>query len=361
MNRSDLQALQAVRGYPAVTILLPTERAYPADQQNAIRIKNLVREATNRLLAEFPRRAVSHLLSRLNGVAAHIDYRFVLEGLAIFAHNDLARAFVLPIPVREQVLIDETFATRDLLYALHRSQRYWTLVLSEQPTRLYEGVRDSLLEVKGRPFPMIHQGPGGATVLPTRVGVEPSTVRDRHHRQFFRRVDRAFGKLAAVDPLPLAIVGVDRYQAFFDEVTSHKELIAARVYGSHDATPAPELAKLVWPEVRASFDRERQDALHDLDQAVGAGRSATGIADVWTAAHDARCETLLVEQDFHHPAKVDPSGRHLLPADDAAAPGVLDDAVDELIELVVSQGGHVVFVEPNALAQHQRIAAILRY
>ena len=70
MNRSDLQALQAVRGYPAVTILIPTLRAFPEDQQNAIRIKNLVREATNRLLAEFPRRAITRLLTRLNTLAA---------------------------------------------------------------------------------------------------------------------------------------------------------------------------------------------------------------------------------------------------------------------------------------------------
>ena len=46
---------------------------------------------------------------------------------------------------------------------------------------------------------------------------------------------------------------------------------------------------------------------------------------------------------------------------EATAPGVIDDAVDEVIEEVTAKGGSVVFVDNGALAQHQRVALILRY
>ena len=70
---------------------------------------------------------------------------------------------------------------------------------------------------------------------------------------------------------------------------------------------------------------------------------------------------LLVEDDFRYPARLNASGLHLRPADDATAPDVIDDAVDELIEFVLAQGGRVTFVDNGTLATHQSIALILRY
>ena len=48
-----------------------------------------------------------------------------------------------------RVIIDDTIATRDLVFALNRSPRSWVLLLSEQPTRLFVGVRETLVEVRG--------------------------------------------------------------------------------------------------------------------------------------------------------------------------------------------------------------------
>ena len=39
----------------------------------------------------------------------------------------------------------------------------------------------------------------------------------------------------------------------------------------------------------------------------------------------------------------------------------LDDAVHELIEKVLADGGEVFFYEPGVLEIHQKIAAVLRY
>ena len=52
MNRHDVLALQQISGYPALTITLPTHRTSPDNQQDPIRLRNLVTQATDRLLAE---------------------------------------------------------------------------------------------------------------------------------------------------------------------------------------------------------------------------------------------------------------------------------------------------------------------
>ena len=365
MNRFDIQRLQTVRGYPALSLLLPTHRTAPDNRQDPIRVRNLVQEATERLLAEFPRRDVEPLLARLDALVTQIDYRCALDGLALFVNQDSATKFYLPFSVKERVVVDETFATRDLVYALNHNPRYWVLALSEKPTRLYEGLRDTLLEDTDYGFPMIHQvnhrGPGGAASLPGDYGGDKSAQQDERRRQFFRQVDAALVQLAAADPLPLVVVGVDRHLAFFDQVSKHNHLTVATLTGNHDKTPAHELATLVWPLVDGYLAGQRQEALESLGIAVGAQRYVSGIDQAWRAGQEGRCATLLVEQDFHYPARLDPSGLLLRPAEDPTAPDVIDDAVDELIETVLANGGRVIFVDNGALEVHQRIAIILRY
>lgn len=361
MNRHDVRLLQAVQDYPCVSILLPTHRTAPDNQQDPIRVKNLVNEATNRLLTEFTRREIDPLLKRLDTLVDEIDYRYTLDGLALFVNREMGRAFLLPFAPKERVAVDATFATRDLVYTLNRSPRYWTLALSEQPTRLYEGSLETLVEVRDAGFPLTNSGPGGATRLPGGIGVNSSAYRDDVQRQFLRKVDAAYGEIAADDELPLAVIGVDRIRAAFNEVTSHGSDIAATVAGSYDSAPAHELAQLVWPPMRDALAKQRAKSFDELDAAVSAHRYASGIYQVWPMAQEGRGAKLLVEQDFHHPARIDATGLRLLPGGEAQGPSALDDAVDEVIEIVLEKKGKVVFTDPGTLSGRQKIALILRY
>jgi hypothetical protein len=361
MNRNDIQFLQSQRGYPALSILAPTHRSFPENRQDPIRVKNLVKLAGERLLSEFSKREAEPLLSRLEALAAEIDYNYASDALALFVNREVAQKFYLPFPVKERVVVDQTFATRNLVHALNRSPRYWVLALSEQATRLYESWRDTLIEVNAGAFPMAYEGPGVTEPMPGGRGINKSAYRDERHRQFFRQADAAFGRIAKADSLPLVVVGVDRYLAFFDEVSSNKNLLAATLTGSHDRTPAHELAKLVWPLVESHLARQREQVLQELDAAVSVGKYDSGIDTAWRMAHEGRGAVLLVEEGFHYPAQVDVSGLRLTPADKLVGPEVFDDAVDELIETVLDKNGRVVFVENGALAAHQRLAMILRY
>ncbi len=361
MNKHDVELLQKISGYPALTITLPTHRTSPENRQDPIRVSNLVAEAQERLLAEFSKREIDPLLTQLDKLVESIDYRNTQDGLALFVHRDFARAFSLPFPLKERVAVDETFFTRDLVYAMNRTPRYWVLVLSEQPTRLFEGSRKTLTEVKEEGFPLTHTGPGGELPLPGGFGVKKSQYRDERHRQFFRQVDAALRPFLLDDPLPLIVVGVDRYLAFFSEVSDHKDAISATLEGSHDSTPTHELGELVWPVVKEALAKGRQKYLDDLDKAVGERKFVSTIGEVWRMAQAGRGRLLLVEEDFHYPARVDASGLRIDPAEDIESPDVLDDAVDEVITTVQDKGGKVVFLENGQLDAHSRIALILRY
>ncbi len=361
MNRSEIQLLQKIEGYPCVTITLPTHRTSRENRQDPVRVKNLLTEATNRLVQELGKREADPVLKRLDELVRDIDFQHMLDGLALFANRDFARAVLLPFSLKERVVVDRTFLTRDLVFAANRTPRYWVLVLSEKPTRLYEATRDDLQEIRDGGFPMTHEGPGGERPLPDSFRIEKSTLRDEHRRSFFRRVNAALKPFIAADPLPIVITGVDRFLSLFQEVTDHHDRILASVKGSHDKTPPHELAKLVWPLAKDALAEERRNVLHELEKAVGENNFVSTVGEVWRLAREGRGKLLLVEEDFHYPARVDASGTHLEPAEDISAPDVIDDAVDEIIETVLAKNGRVVFADNGQLEAHQRIALILRY
>jgi release factor family 3 len=361
MNRHHLRELQDVHTYPCLTITMPTHRTAPDNRQDPIRVKNLVNEATNRLLGEFSKREVAPLLERLEALVAAIDYRHTLDGLVLAVNRDMAREYVLPFELTERVVVDDSFFIRDLVHAYNRTRRYWVLSLSEQLTRLYLGTREHLEEVTAGGFPMQLTGPGGDAPLPGGPGVNKSRYRDDRHRQFFRAVDQALRPFTTEDPLPLALAGVDRHQAFFREVSSHNGEILATLAGNYDHLTAHDLGRIIWPPVKSAFTDRRRDVLDQLETAAGQQRAASTLGEVWRHARLGRGSLLIVEEGYHEPARITDIGLLDLEVSDPKAPDVLDDAVDEAITTVLTKGGRVVFVEDGELALHGRIALILRY
>lgn len=358
--RSELKQLQGHYEYPSISVLAPMHRTAPGNKKDPIVIKNLVAKGIDRLHKEFKKREVASLVKNLTKLADKIDYQHSLDGVALFASKDTAVEIPLPFRVKPRVMIDATFATRDLVYTLNRAPRYRVLVLTEKPTRLFEATTRILVEVTDKPFPMVHSGPGGATRLPGRVGVNPSAIRDEAHRQFFRQVDEALAAIQKQDPLPIVLVGVERYLAFYQEISQFNDAIVGMVQGSHDKPNLRDLGKLVWPVFQAGATLGRMRSLTRLKEAVSANRHASGIAQVWRAGFEKKIQALLVETDFRYPADLAPEGDHLV-AYTGKGPAALDDAVDELIERTMADGGEVFFHDPGMLEVHQQIAAILRY
>lgn len=356
LSRSEIKSLQAQRDYPSISILAPTHRTSPANKQDRIKVKNLVGKALERLQGEFKKREVAAVVKNLQALVQSVDWEHTLDGLALFASREHSIAVNLPFSVKPRAIIDETFATRDLVYAFNRATPYRVLVLGHS-TRLFDAWTTILDEQAGH-FPLVHQGAGGKAKLPGGKGVNRSAVRDDAMRKYFRAVDDALAPLHKQNPLPLVVVGVERNLAFFREVTRHNDAIGGLLAGNHETTPSDKLGKLVWPVFESGATNRRTDALVQLDKAVSQHTHASGIAQVWREAAGAMCRSLLVEKDYKYSADVSPDGQVLLPH--TGGKGSLDDAVDEVIERVLATGGEVFFFAPGDLDVHQKIAAVLR-
>ncbi|GAA2645007.1 hypothetical protein GCM10010399_93610 [Dactylosporangium fulvum] len=362
MTVKDLARLTP-SGYPAVSLLMPTHRTPPENQQDPIRLRNLLSEAKRRLDDDeaVPQSVATQVYEEIAEAAAHVDLRQVSEGLALFASPGQVHVRLLDSPVQERVVVGNTYEVRDVVADAARRHRYWALVLSEQPTRLWSGDGADLVEVHSHGFPFTHEGPGGTTGLPRDYGQRPSAHRDERHRQFFRDITSALAEIDALDSRPVFVLGVERYLAFFADEWGRP--IAGAVRGNYDRAGPHDVYRVLAQQLDAHTSIQQVAALEALDVARGANRFAAGLAEVWTLANQGRAAHLLVEEGFHSAAWV--HGDHLHPPDQEPhrdEPGTLvDDAVDDIVEMVARNDGNVTFVRDGNLAADGRIALIVRY
>ena len=269
-----------------------------------------------------------------------------------------SRVLQLPFPVPARVAVDPRFLTRDLLRGIAHSPRYRMLVLGAQPTRLFAGRGTTLAEhaADGFPLPLdrVRGEAPGHQDFPER-----NSRSEAEHKAFFREVDQALAAVADGDPQPLVVAGAQRDLAFFDEVTAHGASIVGRVHGNHGNASLRELAELAVPLVDAHVAAQRAAAVAALGEAVGTGKALAGIKPAWSAAREGRARILFLEDDYVYPAR-EVDGQ-LEPAGDAGVPGVIDDAADELIDVVLDKSGEVMIADPGELGEHGPVALLLRF
>lgn len=345
--------LQSVRTYPCVSLLMNTTPAAVMLEADALRLRALAREAEQRLRAEAMPRQDVPLVDELWRLVDDASRRSTAASVGVFTSVATSAVHVLPVAVQERVVVDPTFATRDLVRAVHRTPRHVVLALSSNEARLFDGVAGTLRPAVASAFPIAH-------AVELRRDSHRAASRDASLTTFLRRVDRALGTYLRLHPAPLIVAGPERVVAQFVEQSRNVGRLAGVLTGAFVSTPLAVLAERIRPELEAYLRSRQTEALELLDRRVGQHRAVSGIAAAWLAARWERTEMLAIEEGYFFPARISDNGDYLQAATDVEHPDVIDDAVDELIELVLHRGGWIALVPDGALAGHDRVALTLR-
>lgn len=361
INLKILKYLQSINTNPCVSILMPTHRHFPENKQDPLRLKNLINQAFKRLNEEFSKDEVKQILDKINEVNQSIDSNSFLDGLAIYINKDKAIKFYLPFPVKERVIIDPTFATRDLVFGMIRSEPYWILVISDKIANLFLGIRDNIIEYNDSEFPYSN------AYYETKSSLTTETHRNdrltdniERIRKYLREVDSKL-KNINTENYSIVITGTERTLSIYNDISLQKDLILTGINGNYENLSAHELSKIVWPKVKQVRAEKRDEILKEIDDAYGKRKLATGVDEVWKLANEGRGRLLIVELNYQYSARVSEDGLHLIPVEVALGKEIIDDAVDDIIEKVINTGGNVVFVNNGKLEKYGRIAMILRY
>lgn len=347
MLEADLDRLLAHRGYPSVSLLvdLDPDRGPWPDRLDALR-----REAGGRLAREALGDLAESTMATLRAAADAVAPTRWAKSVAVYAGADVAVSLSLPVRVRDRVVIDQTFATRDVVHALNRSPGWWLVAVDLDRPRLWRG-----LGVDVAPVPLaLDDGDLGQADAGDPRGADRREVRRR------RRLDEiagAVGTALGTSMGPLVAVGPSPTVSQFAATVAHRPVAAVR---GPTRVPVSELVDRAGPELRRLDEQRCAEALELLGRHLAAGRCATGIDAAWVQAERSGGATLLVETGVEYPARLTAEGR-LMPVDDRDAPGVIDDAVDELIEAVLARGGTAQLFPDGALDGVGRVALLTRH
>jgi Bacterial archaeo-eukaryotic release factor family 3 len=338
MHRALLHELQRQTGYPSVTVLVNTTPGEWFDDATSATIDRLIDDAARRLLGDVPDDVREHVIGALRRLQLEEATGEGGEAIALCASPTYDAAVRLGRPVIERVVVDETFATRDLVADLHRTATFRVITVSEHVVRMLYGNERRLAESVDEQWPLVREE--DQTVASwTRAVVHALRAEQRRH------------------PVPTVVAGVERSVR---RALGAAELDAIGVVpGNHDRSGWSELHRAAWPMVAEWVEGEQLKALDRLDTARSQRRFAAGVDEVWTMAMEGRLELVVVEDTYAVAARV--LDRHLQPADQVEDPDVVDDVVDEIIEAVMRHGGGAVIVPDGRLAEHERIAAVARY
>lgn len=372
MSAETFGDLIGTRGFPAISIYLPTHRAGSQTQQDPIRLRNLLGEARRSLLADTNRRG-SEITDLMQPVHDLIDdsafWQRQEDGLALFLSPDRFQVFRLPVSFSESVTVSDAFHVKPLLSVLTRGEGLSVLALSRRRVRLLEATRFRVRPVDLGDLSMsevlkfedlerqlqFHQSGTRGRGRPTAVfhgqGMGKETSRKRLER-FFRKVDQKVRGSVDSD-VPLVLAGVDYLLPIYKKISKHPLIMEGEITGNPDDLSDDEIRERAWVIARAHFDREREGAA----SALGVLPTETTIEAVVPAAAEGRVASLFV--DVSTVAWGTLAGRTVVRH---STPERGDrDLIDVAIAETWRHKGSVYLDVPDGVAGDSGVAAVLRY
>ncbi len=352
MNNS-LNKLKDLKSDCCVSILLTTHRTRPGNEKDDIVLKNLVHEAETRLKTECDRENAKIIIEKINQLVSEIDYRYNLEGLAIYVSQETSEYIRVPIKIKNEVVIRKNFATRDLIRALGEDPNYFILVLSRDKARLIQAWADKeTREVKdGFPKENSYKITGEGSLM----NKESSLVLD-----FFTQVDEELNQLQKDENLPVFICTDEPNYAEYMKVARRKETVTGYIPGNRDFENPHDIIDDVWPTVQKWNEEKNKQKLTELSNAIGAQLFLTDFTQIWKAIAEGRGRTLFVKKGYYQPANLNNNVIQLVSPENAAEANV-QDIIGEMIEKNREFGGETVFIAGDGLNEYSGLVLVTRY
>lgn len=382
LSRADVKALGEKRTGLRVSLYMPTHRAGPEIQQDPIRLKNLIREALERLLA---RGLGSPGARELLGPAEKLVedglfWRYQSDGLAIFLSAERHRHYRLPLRFEELVVVAEHFHIKPLLPLLSGDGQFYVLAISQNEVRLLHGTRYSVdrVDLEGVPtslaealrfddpesrlqFHTATPAPGGRGDRPAMFhgyGVGSNDAKTGLLR-FFHKVDAGLGELLRDEQAPLVLAGVEYLFPIYHEANTYAYLVDEGIAGNPEEIGAEELHRQAWAIVQPHFLLAQEEAAARYRRLVPTGQASGEWKTIVPAAYRGRVDTLFVALDVQRWGTFDPdSGAIRL--HEKPGPGA-SDLLDFAAVQTLQNGGTVFALDQDQMPGGEPLAAVFRY
>ncbi len=363
---------------PCLSLYQPTHRQHPDNMQDPIRFRNLVKEMAESLRLKYPKREIAPLLEPFEALADNKAFwNHSADGLAVLSAPGMFRAYRLQRPVAELVVVADSFHTKPLMRITQSADHYQILGLSRNSFKLFEGNRDSLLEVQplgnaaaqtademlgkdddSREGAHRAYGPTGDAAWHGTDVKQAVGNRDTEH--FFRAVDQAVMQHPGrPDAMGLILAALPEHHHLFRSVSKNPMLLTEALDVNPDAMSLDALRERAWQVVQPYYLARLAGLLDAYGAAAPKGQGSDSLGAIAKAAVAGRVATLLIEADRIIPGQID-AATGKVRAGQLGDPEV-DDLLDDLGEQVLRTGGEVVMVPAERMPTATGAAAVYRF
>ncbi|MBK9331310.1 MAG: hypothetical protein IPM96_02640 [Ignavibacteria bacterium] len=357
-NRQKLDKLASEKNTPCVTVSLNTHRTHPDNAQDAVQLKNLLKEAEKRVVSEFGEKPSEQLLKRLSEIESEINVNYNLDSLHIYLSNDTKEIIKSNWPVKENsVHISDTFNVRSLIKLCNRSEEYYTLLLSQSGVNIYNTINDGIIdEIKNDDFPFSES---------QHFNTNPEKTSDsKHHddlvREFLNKVDKAVVRLNNETGLKCVVICTEDNYSRLMQVADKPSIYIGYSSIDYNNTAGHNIAKQGWELVEKLQHDRRADAIEEIKEAGSQSTILTDLQEIFQASVDGRGDLLIVHQDFSQPVLMT-SDRTFEITDDRTKVNVIEDITSNIAWEVLSKKGRVFFTAQDEIKEIGDIVLKTRY
>lgn len=371
-------AILADESDPKVTLYVPTHRDTNYNEEDKIRFGNLIRTVEKKLANTADRKTTEEIVESLKVMK---DDRFLwnqrLNGFCIFANKDQIVVYVLQNPVHEMAIVGQRFHKKPLIRDFQGLDEYQVLALDRHDYGLYEGNRTGFREIplaEDEPRTIqdflgdeytesyLSQGSyGGASSSAMFHGHKSRKDEvDKDIERYLRLVDQhIMANYSNVSKKPLILFALPEYHTTFRKNSHNPWLIDEGIKQSPRGLKESDLKTLAWkiiePRYEAKIDKLKE-TYHTAKQHSNADNKIHAVAK---AAVRGRVETILIEAYREIPGRIDADSGRVIERDRKQEK--YDDALDDLIDIVIGNGGKVHVIPQEKMPTDTGLAAIYRY
>lgn len=356
LKPGDLNEIAQVTGNPCVSILMRTHRSGREVQQDPIRLRNLLKDASEMLQASD---YDDDLLEPLQSLPNQDEFwQHQGEGLAIYLTPDGCRLLRLNRTVEEKVTVGESFLIQPLVCEQNATGNYFVLSLSWDEATLFRYEDESLTMVETSALPatfddlVLPRDPekslqntshrsvgntGGTSTAMFHGQGEGEDKIEADRDQYLTLVGDEVSAAVYNTGLPLVVVATSEVTGHFEAST--KVAIDAKVDASPSRWSADELRQRAHEAVRSHIKPDHSEFGERFGTAMSQSQASDDLETVLKAAKEGKIDSLMVCHDQEH-----------------------DQQINQAVIETLNHGGNVYQCRRESMAgENAVVAAIFRY
>jgi hypothetical protein len=380
LSRDIFTELAGYRADCCISLYLPTNKSGVEvnEQSDAIRFKNALQEASNRLQVKgLDQGTIKKLLQPgFDLVQQETFWTGLTTGLAVFVADGYFKFIKMPMQPVEDLVIESSFYVTPLVPILTSNEEFYVVVISKKQVKLFRGDAFGMefIPVPGLPQGMqdaqtpdkdqettfrLSEGGNGAANYHGHGG--GNNVDDKLLiATYLETADDVLWKEVLHDKTaPLMIAGVEYMIPLYKSVCDYKYIWEEVLTGSYEHMDTQNLYAQAREKMQALFAQKQQKALAMYGNQSATELTSSIVDDVVPGAYYSRIAHLFVEKGAHIWGTFDEMANELQVHESEGEKS--EDLIDNAVVKTLQTGGEVYLLERDQMPVESPIAAIFRY